>query len=371
VWLTNLEADRLRNLRAVSLRLPAGLTLVAGRNGQGKSSLLEAIYLLGTGRSFRSRRLDDLIHWDGKPLRVAGSVQGRVGRSRLAVVMDGEERRLLADGAEQSLENFIGRLHVVDLTAERMLVLRGGPEERRRFLDRGLVGLRPGHLLALGEYRRVLRQRNALLRSMARRAEGARLAELDVWDKRLVSAGAEIHQSRREYAVLLGAQLGEVGRVLFPGGEEIRLRYRPSPAETGRADAGKIADILSKTLDRERDRDVATGHTGRGPHRDDVELELDGVDLRRFGSAGQLRASMVALKLGKLFLLQRTRGEMPLFLMDDFDSDLDEVRAAALAAFLRDGGFQAFVATSKESMADRLGVNFTKVRMEGGEAIGV
>lgn len=364
MWLTDIEADRLRNLKAVSLRLPGGLSVLAGDNGQGKTSLLEAVYLLATGRSFRTRRSDDLVAWSGGPLRVAGCVESRVGRSELKVIMDGERRSLLVDGGEHQLESFLGRLDVVDLAAERMKVLRGGPEERRRFLDRGIVGLQPSFLRVLGEYRRVLQQRNALLRS----GPHGREAELRAWDERLVGAASELHLARREYAVLLGSQLGEVGRVLFPEGEELHLRYQPSPSAAGKAEATDFAEVMAEALVRGRSRDLALGHTFLGPHRDEMVVELDGVDQRRFGSAGQVRASMVALKLGKLSLLRKDRGEAPLFLMDDFDSDLDEHRAAALAGHLNQAGFQALVATSKETLADQLGVPFVRFRIDNGVA---
>jgi DNA replication and repair protein RecF len=366
MWLTELEADRLRNLQAVSLSLPAGLTLVAGRNGQGKTSLLEAVYLLATGRSFRTRKLDELVAWHGGPLRVAGGYSSRIGRSELKVLIDDSDRRLIADGAESDLESFIGRLDVVDLTAERMKVLRGGPEERRRFLDRGVVGFRPAYLRALGEYRRVLQQRNALLRASGRPSGEALVAQLEAWDERLTTAAGEIHRCRREYAVLLGSELGETTRTLFPDGGEIRLLYRPSPAVLGETELTDFSVTFMDSLVRGRKRDLEIGHTCRGPHRDEVVIELNGVDLRRFGSAGQVRGAMIALKLGKLSLLGKERGEVPIFLMDDFDSDLDEVRASALADYLRGGGFQALVATSKEGMADRIGVPFTKVLLSEG-----
>lgn len=372
MWLSDLEADRLRNLKAVSVGLPAGLTVVAGRNGQGKTSLLEAIYLLGTGRSFRSRRNDELIAWEGGPLRVAGKLSSRVGRSRLTVVLDGAARGLLVDGVQQDLEGFLGRLGVVDLTAERMRVVRGGPEERRRFLDRGIVGLDPSYLRSLGEYRRVLQQRNALLRS----GSSGSAAEIAVWDERLVHAAAEIHRRRREYAVQLAARLGAAARALFPpagrearaGMGELRIRYQPSPAESREVEISSFNEVFTKHLARAHRRDQALGHTFLGPHRDDVAVELDGVDLRRYGSAGQVRASMIALKLGKLSLVQEDRGEAPLFLMDDFDTDLDEIRASALAEYLQGAGFQAIVATSKEAMAERLGVAFSKILVDDGTA---
>ncbi len=365
--LTGIEADRLRNLRTVRLSLPDGLTLITGNNGQGKTSLLEAIYLLGTGRSFRTSRLDELICRDGGPARIRGSVDGKRGKQRLGVELDEDRRILLCDGAEQKHEDFIGRLPVVDLTGDRMLVLRGGPQERRRFIDRGLVGLRPSYLRALGEHRRVLRQRNALIKGMRGARDGARLAELGVWSERLVESAEEIHCRRREYVADLAMHLREITPALFPSGRKIELGYRPSPAAGGEEKTGNFKDIYAKTLEEDLSRDLAVGYTGRGPHRDELLLEMDGIDLRRFGSAGQIRASMVGLKLGKISLLRKSGGEAPLFLMDDFDSDLDEVRAAALAAFLKDGGFQSIVATSKDSMAERLGAPFMRVRMEDGE----
>jgi len=277
--------------------------------------------------------------------------------------MDGSVRRLIADGAEMDLESFIGRLDVVDLTAERMKVLRGGPEERRRFLDRGVVGLQPSYLRSIGEYRRVLQQRNALLRGAGR---GDAQAQLGAWDERLTVAAGEIHRRRREYAVLLGTELGEAARMLFPEGGSVTLLYRPSPSEAGEAEVTDFSARYMESLERGRKRDLEVGHTCRGPHRDDVVIELEGVDLRRFGSAGQVRGAMIALKLGKLSLLGKARGEVPIFLMDDFDSDLDEVRARAVANHLCKGGCQALVATSKEGMADRIGVPFTKVLLSEG-----
>lgn len=368
MWLSEIEVERLRNLEAVRLELPAGLTLVAGRNGQGKTSLMEAIYLLGTGRSFRTRSKDDLVAWKGGPLRVAGKVRNRLGRSLLEVTVHEGERRLVADGGEQELDRFIGRLAVVDLTAERMAVIRGGPEERRRFLDRGVVGLRASHLRSLGEYRRVLQQRNALLRGAGGEPASARPAQLDAWDRRLVETAAEIHLRRREYAAALDEMLGRPAEILFGDGKRPRLVYRPSPPSRENVEKEEFKEDFLRRLGRTREGDLLHGHTGLGPHRDELLVELEGVDLRRFGSAGQVRAAMVALKLGKLALLQREIGESPLFLMDDFDSHLDEVRAADLAGFLHREGFQTLVATSKEGLADRFGVAFEKVLMENGRA---
>ena len=148
----------------------------------------------------------------------------------------------------------------------------------------------------------------------------------------------------------------------------LHLAYKPSPAAATEADPESFEELYLSTLEQFRSRDLSLGYGSVGPHRDDLLVELDGVDLRRFGSAGQVRAAMVALKLAKLCLLQQDRGESPLFLMDDVDTDLDEVRAAAVAEFLQQESFQAVVATSKVDLVKRLGFGFMEVRMDGGTA---
>jgi DNA replication and repair protein RecF len=299
---------------------------------------------------------------------VSGEVAGLAVNNRLGIVVDQGVRRLFVDGAERELEVFLGRLDLVALPTEAMRILRDGPEGRRRFVDSGVAGLRPGFLHDLGAYRRVLAERNALLRRGARGAPGARREEMEAWEDRLAAAAERIHQQRREYVVGMASRVGPAERMLFPEGEAIRIRYRPSPAATGESDPPRFAALFRDALARKRGRDQALGFTAEGPHRDDLEVTLEGVDLRKFGSAGQLRAAMIALCAAKLGLLRDERRESPLFLMDDFDSDLDEGRTRSLVDFLRDGGFQALMATSKDGFVDRLGVPFHRIRMEGGLA---
>jgi DNA replication and repair protein RecF len=368
MWLRALSADRLRNLKSVDVKLTAGLTVVTGRNGHGKTSLLEAAYLLGTAHSFRTRALEELVGWQGGPLRVAGEVAGLTLSNRLGLTVDQGVRRLFVDGLERPLETFLGRLDLVALPSEAMRILRDGPEGRRRFIDSGVAASHPPYLRDLGAYRRVLAERNALLRRGVRGAPAPRKDEMEAWEDRLAAAAARIHQQRRECIVGIASRMGPAERMLFPDGEELRVRYRPSPIVTAESDPSGFAGLFRNALVDKRARDQSLGFTGEGPHRDDFEVTLSGADLRRFGSAGQLRAAMIALCAGKLGLLRDKRGETPLFLMDDFDSDLDESRTKSLVEFLRDGGFQALMATSKDGFVDRLGVPFHRIKMEGGLA---
>ncbi len=364
--LKSISANRLRNLQKVELSLPQGLTLVAGSNGAGKTSLLEAVYLLGTGRSFRTRRLEDLIARDSGPLRVVGRVVDRRGETELTVAADKGERQLEVNGALRGIESFLGRLDVIDLTAERMGALRGSPEDRRRFIDRGIVGLDPSHLRTIGEYRRVLQHRNALLRRSA--FSGTVGAELDAWDDRWLAAARGLVLERRRYVERLAAEVATIGPDLLPDGQAPLLALQPSPKELGSASEEQLAEVLADRLARCRGRDQELGHTSEGPHRDDLRVELNSFDLRRFGSAGQVRAAMITLKLGKLSLLRKERGEPPVFLMDDFDTDLDETRMGALIDHLKRPGTQSLVATSKVSWLDRATGAKLKVRMIDGAA---
>jgi DNA replication and repair protein RecF len=191
---------------------------------------------------------------------------------------------------------------------------------------------------------------------------------MDTWEDRLAAAATRIHQRRREYVIGLATRMGPAERMLFTEGESVGIRYRPSPSSTGESDPSKFGEIFRRALAEKRSRDQALGFTAEGPHRDDLDVTLEGADLRKFGSAGQVRAAMIALCAGKLGLLRDERGEAPLFLMDDFDSDLDEGRTRSLVEFLRDGGFQALMATSKDGFVDRLGSPFHRIRMEGGLA---
>lgn len=366
MWLRSLRADRLRNLRAVRVDLGAGITILKGRNGAGKTSLLEAAYLLGTGHSFRTRRLDEIVSRTGGPLRVSGDVANRTGITPLSVVLDGGARRLTADGRDVDLGSFLGRLDLVAMPNDAPRMLRDGPVERRRFLDAGVVGLDPGFLSVLGEYRKVLAERNALLRSSAGRGF-ARRTEHEAWEDRLAAAAARVHVARRDYADRLGALLPEAGRALLPAGRELRLSFAPSPSGTAAQPPGAFKLLYRTALEKGRHRDQTLGFTAIGPHRDDFRVTLDGIDIRTQGSSGQVRAAVVALCAGKLGLLKERRGESPLFLMDDFDSDLDEVGTTALLEYLHDGRFQAILATARGRFSPSSEVPHGAVTVEAGE----
>jgi DNA replication and repair protein RecF len=273
----------------------------------------------------------------------------------------------MLDDKKVGLEQILERFSVLAFSSRQMEVLEGGPRERRRFLDRGILALRPGYLRELGEFSRTLAQRNRLLQT------GATAAEQEAWDQRFAAIATRIRTARRSYCAALAAALVEHAGELAPRNGTMKLIYRPSPAidAGGNEEAGgndndadqahqEILDALGRRAAEER----RVGHTLVGPHRDEVRFYVDDMDLGRFGSAGQRRAALLALKVTRMEMVRQARGELPLLLVDDLDSDLDE---QALDALLRRvSRSQAFVATCKYGSVRRFAPQVRPFRVSEG-----
>lgn len=311
-----------RNLGPLEWRPAAGPQLVVGANGAGKTSLLEALYMLATGRSFRGARPAECCRRSAEAFFLEAEVAaGR--RARLAVgwsAGDGLDRRL--NGKTASLTEHLAVQPVIAWTAADTELLDGPPEPRRRLLDQGLVVERPGALAVLARYRQALEQKRSLL------AEGH--SGLGPWNELLAAAAAELIALRRDHARRLGAGLEAV---LADSGLEIgsvELRYRPS-IDAGDDDVESVLAALEEARDGERRQ----GRPLVGPHRDDLEVLWQGRGLRRAASAGEKKLLGLALTAARGRLLE-SGGHRPLYLLDDADGDLDRRRLeAAWALFSR------------------------------------
>ncbi len=364
--LCSLELNGFRNLLPGTLHFHPGVNLLWGKNGAGKSNLLEAIYFLFTTCSFRTQRTPELVARGQRGFRLAAQVETRTGTYRLGLEQDGRSRTLVLDDKKVGLEQFLERFSVLAFSSRHMEILEGGPRERRRFLDRGILALRPGYLRELGEFSRTLAQRNRLLQT------GASATEQAAWDERFAAIAARVRVARHNYCAQLAAALGEHAGELSPRFGTMKLLYRPSPAavETARQAGGKgeeldqagreILDALSRRAAEER----RMGHTLVGPHRDEVRFHVGDMDLGRFGSAGQRRAALLALKVTRMEMVRQARGELPLLLVDDLDSDLDEEASGALLR--RVSRSQAFVATCKYGSMRRFAPQVRPFRVSEG-----
>ncbi len=334
-----IEVQGLRNLEPQ--RVPLGeLVVVTGANAQGKSSLLEALYMLATTRSYRTREPRDAIAYGAEFLRLAGALPGpgrEVTELAFSLARIRGERLLSVGQCTAKLAEYLALLPTLALSGESTRIVAGSPSERRRLMDRATAAADPAHLADLGEYRRALAHRNQLLRSGAPGQPAD--AVLEPWDELVGGAGDRIARRRAQQVAAWQDDIASWPE-LFPEGASARLVYR----EAGHDPAGTT---LAQRLAQRREQDRREGHTTIGPHRDDLRLELEGKDLFRFGSAGQVRSALVALTLAQARQVQRTRGgARPLLVLDDADTDLDPTRLTGLLeAAAREG--QVVAATSK------------------------
>lgn len=349
--LTELAVESFRNLDDVRLQLPAATTVLLGDNGQGKTSFLEAIGILATTKSFRRAKSPEIARHGARGFRVAGRVEPRSGGALQLEVDSADARRTTRVGRlAVDLAEYIEHLVVVPITQAHAGIIRGAPQERRDFLDRGLLGVRPAYLRAHARYRRTLRQKSALLRADARGRE----AELAAWNERLAAEGAEITLERRAYFDELVAALAILQPTFLPASEplaaglgDLLARVEGLPRERE-----AVAQALREQLERVAPREVAQRMTLAGPHRDEMTLSLAGRDIRRFASSGQQRNALLALKLAKVEVFRNRRGETPILLIDDVDTEIDRSR---LTRFLEHvgGRAQALLTSSKRDLFDR------------------
>ena len=346
--LESLEAHCFRNLSG-KVSWGAGLNIIYGDNGQGKTNWLEAIYLLATSKSFRTQKPQEAVRF-GEELAV---VRGRVARSSevhrdLQVAIQNNTKTLSINGKREPVARYLGQLHVVAFTADELEVVRGAPEARRKFLDRGVVSMQHAYVQTLSDYQRVVKQKNRLLQDAAEAelsmAETA--ARLAPWNEQLVALSAGIHRARTDYVERVNAVLE---RRLF-GREEVTVRYVSSLE--GKGDLSDYETLLAERLQFRMQAEMAAGYSLIGPHRDELEVLFDGRDIRSFGSSGQQRSALIILDLAAISVYHSWHREYPVFLLDDVDAELDRKRIHQLLEYL-EGRTQTFVTTSKETLVEQ------------------
>jgi DNA replication and repair protein RecF len=337
---SRLGARDFRNYEALEVSLPPGLAVVHGPNGAGKSNLLEALYFGCGARSPRTANERELVRRGASVTRVEVDTRDEGVSHRIEVGFEpGEPKRLRVDGSlVDSLSTTSARPLVSVFLPERLELVKGPPSGRRAHLDQLAAALWPARAATRAEYSRALAQRNALLGRIRARIAGP--AALDAWDAELARAGIQLMEDRAEAVAGLHQPFAELaGRLGLPGQAE--LRYRP---RSGAADP----EGLARELADRREADIERGFTAHGPHRDELQLLLDGAALRAYGSQGQQRAALLALLFAERSLLAERRGRAPLMLLDDVMSELDASRRELLAGMLRDGGQAVITATEAE-----------------------
>jgi DNA replication and repair protein RecF len=341
LWLSRLEVRDVRNLERVELEPSRRLTVLTGPNGQGKTSVLEAIYLAATSKSFRTARLDELVRHGAPGGRVRAVFRegaSAVGREQV-VGVEGGRRSVKVDGKRPpSLGHFAVRSPVVCFHARELELTSGPAAARRLLLDRLALFVDPVSGDDRARYQKALRARQ---RALERRGPGG--ADVAAFEALCARHGAALTRARRRAAEGLVGWLGPALERLAPG-LRVEAAYEPG----GAADEAEAA----RSLEARRPTDAVRGAAGFGPHRDELGLRLDGRPLRAVASQGQHRAVTLGLKVAELWSLAAVRAAVPVLLLDDLSSELDEEKTRALLLLLYEAGGQIFVTTTRPALLE-------------------
>jgi DNA replication and repair protein RecF len=348
MFLRSIGTNQFRNL-AGEIGWGNGLNILHGNNAQGKTNWLEAIYLLAHGKSFRTHHLKETVRFGERDAVVNGIVTtGNELERELQVNLNGTTRQTFINGKREPISRYAAHLYAVCFTADELEVIRGGPEARRNFLDRGAISLHPPYAQTVVDYNKVIKQKKRLLQQAAE--DGLTLEALasvvHPWNDQLISLGTQIHRARVRYVDLLNEALEHN---LFH--DEISIRYVSSLE--GKGDLSDYRSLITARLQLRMQAELFAGACLIGPHRDDLLVLFGGRDIRSFGSSGQRRSALITLDLAAISVYYSKHQNYPIFLIDDVDAELDGNRINRLLEHL-DGRTQTFITTSKRSHFERL-----------------
>ncbi|MDH7515909.1 MAG: DNA replication and repair protein RecF [Bacteroidota bacterium] len=352
--LTRLRLRNIRNHRYSELECPPGVILLWGENGAGKTSVLEAVAMLCTAQTFAAVPERSVVSRDASEMELGGEFCTHRGVRHEVVYRfprDGGRRKIEIDGAPlTSAADLIGRFPLVTLSPDHGAVTAGSPAERRRFLDIVVSQVSHAYLLDLIEFRRILRHRNALL-AAHEKLTGRLRTELEPWDRAFAAAAVRIVRRRRSFIDAYRPYFLAVMRDIVGAREVPEFRYRQS-VETD-LEREKAADDLAAELAARLPSDHARRSTMIGPHRDDLEMLVNGMDVRTHASRGQHKTLLISLKAGEWFFLNDHLDERPVFLLDDVFSELDDDRFGNILRLIPLLG-QTFVTTANRTVLDRI-----------------
>ncbi|GIP40651.1 DNA replication and repair protein RecF [Paenibacillus sp. J31TS4] len=345
MFLNKLSLTNYRNYDRFELETSHQVNLFVGPNAQGKTNLLESIYVMALTKSHRTHQDKQLIRWNEDQALLTAEVDKRYGPVRLSLSITPQGKKAKINGLEQrKLSSFIGTLNVVMFAPEDLEIVKGAPGIRRRFLDMEIGQVHPGYLYEVTQYQKVLVQRNNYLKQLAS-GKSANAAMLDIWNEQLVQFGIKIMKKRQSFIKKLQVWAERIHAGITNGREEILLEYRPSFPLSEEEDEAMLFDRFMLKLSQAKEQEIRRGATLAGPHRDDMVFWINGKEVHVYGSQGQQRTTALSLKLAELELIREELGEYPLLLLDDVLSELDPYRQTQLIETFQDK-VQTFVTTT-------------------------
>ena len=338
MWLKSLKLKHFRNYEEADIHFHPGLNIFLGQNAQGKTNILESIYFLALTRSHRTRSDKDLVHFQEKELRVSGIIEKNTSTIPLDIELTTKGRITKINHLKQSkLSDYIGTMIVVLFAPEDLQLIKGSPSLRRKFIDIELGQIKPLYLSDLSNYNHVLKQRNSYLKNNQQIDENF----LSVLDEQLVEYGCRVIQHRLDFLQKLEKFAQEKHLEISQKKEILTIEYQSSiPLQQ----VDNIQESFRLALDKSRKRDLFKQNTSVGPHRDDISFFINKMDAN-YGSQGQHRSVVLSLKLAEIKLIENITKEIPILLLDDVMSELDNNRQLKLLETISQN-IQTFITTT-------------------------
>lgn len=326
----SIELENFRNYSALELSFDKGTNILYGDNAQGKTNILEAIYVSATTKSHKGSKDRDIVRFEEEEAHIRTYIDVDMLERRVDMhLRKSKSKGIAIDGQKiKKASDLLGLLNVVFFSPEDLSIIKSGPSERRRFVDMELCQLDQFYLYNLNHYNKIVNQRNKLLKDLYMNPS---LKEtLNIWDSQLVSFGSKIIERRILFVEQLNEIIGNIHKTLSGEKEELVIKYEPdiplNEKDIESHNLQSIVDGFESKLNANKDRDIKLKMTSAGPHRDDFSFIVNGIDIRRFGSQGQQRTAALSLKLSEIEIVKKITNDTPVLLLDDVLSELDSSR---------------------------------------------
>ncbi|RDY23423.1 DNA replication/repair protein RecF [Romboutsia maritimum] len=364
--LKNLQLVNFRNYNDLHIEFNEKINLLVGKNGQGKTNIVESIYMLSFGKSFRTNKDKEIIKFNSENLYVGGNFF-KYGSMRLIEVAIGKNKKGIKVNKIhiQKIHELLGNLNVVIFSPEDLKLVKEGPKERRLFIDKEISQIIPKYYNYLTSYNKILFQKNKLLKT-----NYIDKNLLDVYDENLAKYGSYIYILRRDFIKKISDIAMKMHENLTNGIEKLSISYKN---QLGICEEDTVSSVYDKFLDKltnSREHDIETRTTRYGIHKDDLNIFINDLDVRLYGSQGQQRTASISLKLSEIELIKKEVGEFPILILDDVFSELDETRQKLLVNNL--SKVQMFITTAEVSHKNIFDKSNTTIfNIEQGQVINI
>ena len=352
MWIKKLNLKNFRNYENQEINFCKNINIFYGENAQGKTNIIEAIYMLSIGKSFRASRDIEtiMINKENSLIECFFEKEDRDGKVKIEI---NKKKNILVNGVKiKKLSELLGNINIVIFTPDDIEILKGGPQNRRRFLDIMISQLKPNYIYNLNMYLKTLEQRNNYLRQIREEQKDEKM--LEIWDEKLAEYAIKIYKYRKEYINNIDNKIKNIHKEITNNKEEIKIEYISECQEKE-----KYINLLKQR----RKLDIIKGYTTKGIHRDDFKIFINNKELSIYGSQGQHRTAILSLKISELQIIKDEIGEYPILLLDDFMSELDNNRRKNLLKYMKDA--QVIITCTEKLDIDSL--NYLEYKVENGK----